>query len=325
MPFSLRYRKKREQLHTIAFYNLENLFDTRDDQRTLDDDFTPAGSMAWSPKRYGNKIRKLENAIASLGRTTSTELPALVGVAEAENRQVLTDLTNSGALREGGYDVVHFDSPDERGIDTALLYRTSHFEVDLAEPLPLLLVEQDGRRDTTRDILYVKGRLQGEDIHLFVNHWPSRRAGEEITANKRMKAAETIISRMGAVESISRQPNYILLGDFNDGPDADSIQWLAREARLFNPMKKLHGGSRGSANYKKTWSLFDQILVSHTFFDANLGTHSFAHADIFDPRFLKEWQGRYKGNPFRTFAGRRYLGGYSDHFPVYLQLKYNAG
>jgi hypothetical protein len=325
MPFSLLYRKEREPLHTVAFYNLENLFDTKDDSRTLDDDFTPGGSMAWTAGRYGNKIRKLGNTIARLGKSTSRELPVLVGVAEAENRKVLNDLTASRALSGGGYAIVHFDSPDERGIDTALLYRTAFFEVERAEPLPLLLLDQDGRRDTTRDILYVKGRLLGEGIHLFINHWPSRRAGEEVTAPKRMKAAETIVRHMSALEGTSATPNYILMGDFNDGPDADSVRWLTREANLFNPMERLHLNSRGSAHYKTSWSLFDQILVSHTFFDHNTGTHSFAHADIFDPRFLREWQGRYKGNPFRTFAGRRYLGGYSDHFPVYLQLKFNTG
>ncbi len=126
------------------------------------------------------------------------------------------------------------------------------------------------------------------------------------------------------IEKQFANPNYIIMGDFNDNPDSNSIQLLIKDSNLYNPMEKLRSPVRGSANYRRSWSMFDQILVSHNFFNYEKGTHSFAHANIFDDKFLTEWKGKYKGTPFRTYAGRKYIGGYSDHFPVYIQLKYNG-
>ncbi len=221
------------------------------------------------------------------------------------------------------FDFVHFDSPDERGIDTALFYDRSSFKVVHSEAIPLILQDEDGDRDYTRDILYVHGKLNGEPMHIFVNHWPSRRRGEAETEYRRVEASATLLSFMEKLEKDHPTPNYIIMGDFNDGPDARSIKQLIDSKPLYNPMEKLQTPFRGSANYKRTWSLFDQIIVSTNFFDYEEGTHSFAHANIFDAYFLKQWKGKYRGNPFRTYVGKRYLGGYSDHFPVFIQLKLN--
>ncbi len=321
--FKKKKKKNRKDLFTVAFYNLENLFDTKDDPYTLDDDFTPEGPKKWSKKRYKRKKTKLARTISAIGRQNTGRGPVLIGVAEVENNKVISDLLQTSPLKEGSYDFVHFDSPDERGIDTALVYDKRFFKPLLAETLELYIENADGERDTTRDILYVKGSLNEEEVHVFVNHWPSRRSGEDLTEHKRIKAANRIISYMLDLEENHQDPNYIIMGDFNDGPHDKSIKYLVEEKDLYNPMEKLLTPERGSANYRRSWSLFDQIIVSHSFFNYDKGTHSFAHANIFDEYFLTEWKGKYRGNPFRTFVGRKYKGGYSDHFPVFIQLKYN--
>jgi predicted extracellular nuclease len=324
MVFSFSRSNKAKNLYTVAFYNLENLFDTTDNIHTLDDDFTPDGFKKWTQKRYHKKLSKLSRTISKLGSKGIKEPPALVGVAEIENVNVVKDLISTGALGSFDYSYVHYESPDERGIDTALLFRKKYFEVLYSNPIPLIVKSPEGIRDTTRDILYVRGKLNGEVVHVFVNHWPSRRAGGQETQYKRVKAAETLIEFMEEVEQEHAAPNYIIMGDFNDGPGAESIQFLVNSKTLYNPMQKLLSPTRGSANYKRTWALFDQIIVSHSFLNYEKNTHSFAHANIFDERFLREFKGRYAGSPFRTFVGKRYLGGYSDHFPVYIQLQYNT-
>ncbi|MFS4455210.1 endonuclease/exonuclease/phosphatase family protein [Maribacter sp. 2304DJ31-5] len=325
MRFSLFKKKKNKQLYTVAFYNLENLFDTRDDDYTLDDDFTPGGFKKWTPKRYERKLAKLARTIYAIGRDNNPHAPILVGVAEVENSTVLNDLLNTKPLEHVDYGFVHYQSPDERGIDTALIYHRKYFKVISSEPIPLLIDNTDGARDTTRDILYVHGALNGEEVHLFVNHWPSRRDGGQLTEYKRLKAAEVVKQKMLAIAALNQDPNYIVMGDFNDDPSSLSIQTLIEGTGLYNPMEKLHSPKeRGSSHYKRNWSLFDQIILSHSFFNYKKGSHSFDKANIYDDRSLKEFAGKYKGNPYRTYAGKKYLGGYSDHFPVYILLKYNV-
>ena len=325
MLFSFLKRKPKINIYTVAFYNLENLFDTVHDEGKLDTDFTPKGFKKWSMKRYKRKVYKLAKTISEIGKTNSTTPPVLVGVAEVENDRVIEDLLDAEPLRKIDYGYVHYESPDERGIDTALLYHKKYFEVQYSEPITLYVNNPDGERDTTRDILYVRGKLNGEEVHVFVNHWPSRRDGEMVTDYKRLKAAHTILEFMTKLETTYTNANYLVLGDFNDDPKSESILALVDGMGLYNPMDKLHiPVQRGSANYNESWSLFDQIMVSHSFLNHEKGTHSFAHANIFDENFLVEYKGKYKGSPYRTYAGRKYIGGYSDHFPVYIQLKYNG-
>lgn len=323
MKLSFFKKKSVNTLHTVAFYNLENLFDTKDDFNTLDDDFTPNGSKKWTPKRYQKKLSRLAQTIGEIGRESTGLPPVLIGVAEVENGTVVQDLLTTDPLNGYNYQYVHYDSPDERGIDNALLYNRDNFEVIRSEAIPLIVYNPTGQRDTTRDILYVHGILNGEEVHIFVNHWPSRRNGEVETDYKRITAAKTIIDYMEKLEVSIESPNYIVMGDFNDGPSSASIQTLMSRNSLYNPMEKLKSPERGSANYKRSWILFDQIIVSHNFFNYEKGTHSFTEANIFDETFLTEFKGKYKGNPRRTYVGRRYMGGFSDHFPVYVQFKYN--
>tara|TARA_R110002050_G_scaffold48356_3_gene112565 strand:- start:139819 stop:140793 length:975 start_codon:yes stop_codon:yes gene_type:complete len=323
MFFSYFKKKANKSLFTIVFYNLENLFDTSDHPDKLDSDFTPNGRLKWTPKRYNSKLYKLASTIAKIGLDTTGRTPTLIGVAEIENKTVLNDLLAVDNLKKENYGYIHYDSPDERGIDNALIYDQRFFQILSSEPIPLIVYNLDGNQDMTRDILYVHGKLNGEEVHVFVNHWPSRRDGGDETAYKRLKATETIMSYMGDLEKRFSNPNYIIMGDFNDGPEALSVKKLVADKELFNPMEKLLTPKRGSANYKFNWMLFDQIIISHSFLNYEKKTHSFNTSNIFDEHFLTEFKGKFKGSPFRTYVGRKYMGGYSDHFPVYIQLKFN--
>lgn len=324
MRFPFFKRKSKDHLYTVAFYNLENLFDAEDDKHTLDDDFTPTGFKEWTVERYESKLKKLARTIVAIGKNENKYPPVLVGVSEVENQRVIRALLDTAPLDKLNYRYVHYESPDERGIDTALMYNPKYFKMSSSEALPLLVDNLNGDRDTTRDILYVKGTLNNETVHVFVNHWPSRRDGGDVTEYKRLVAATVIKEKIKEIASTDADANFMVMGDFNDDPTSKSIQSLLEDTTLYNPMEQLHfPKQRGSANYKKTWSLFDQIIISHNFLNYQKGTHSFSKANIFDEAFLKEKSGKYKGSPHRTYAGSKYLGGYSDHFPVYVVLKFN--
>lgn len=308
---------------TIAFYNLENLFDTIDDPTTLDDDFTPKGEKRWTNNRYKKKVFKLTKTISEIGTHNTDEPPVLVGIAEVENENVVKDLVGNSNLENINYEYVHYDSPDERGIDTALIYNKDYFTVLYSEPIHVHIINTNGEVDNTRDILYVHGILNDEEVHVFVNHWPSKREGKISTDYKRIEAAKVLISYMAKIEEKYPNPNYIIMGDFNDSPKSDSIKTLMDTNKFYNPSEHLLTFEKGSASYKRKWSLFDQIIISHSFLNYEKGTHSFLEANIFDEHFLTEFDGKFKGTPFRTYVGRKYVGGYSDHFPVFIQLKYN--
>ncbi len=305
--------------HTIGFYNLENLFDTENDPNILDDDFTENSERNWNKDRYCKKIEQLGSVISNIGYKETLKPPVIIGVAEVENNEVLIDLVASKQLKNKGYSFVHFDSPDERGIDTALLYRESYFTILSSEAIPLYINGKYGNRDYTRDILYVKGKLENEMVHLLINHWPSRRSGVDDNSYKRIAAANKNNEIIEGI--ISEDPNakIIVLGDFNDDPKSESVKILSKK-NMYNPMEMLLTYYSGSLNYKGRWNLFDQIIISNNFLQQHGNLFRFEKAEIFDPQYLKESKGKYKGNPFRTFIGKKYLGGFSDHFPVYVKF-----
>ena len=311
-----------ENLHTIAFYNLENLFDIYDDPNTLDDDFTPKGRKKWNAKRYQRKLKKLSAVISQIGTDSSATAPLIVGLAEVENLEVVTDLINSEVLQPFNYGIVHYDSPDERGIDVAFLYQKKYFELLSSETKTLFLYDDNGERDYTRDVLLVKGKLHGKLIHFLVNHWPSRRKGIKETEPRRIKAAELNQEIIAGIKKQSENANIIIMGDFNDGPTSTSIKQHLVSDEFYNPFESIINKGRGSLKYEKDWFLFDQIILSKTFFDKLNGIHSFKYAEIFDEHFLKEWDGKRKGSPFRTYIGKWHQGGFSDHFPVFVTLAY---
>lgn len=307
--------------HTIAFYNIENLFDLENDPFTNDDDFLPTSTKRWTVKRYTNKLRKLAKVISKIGEDSIEESPAIVGLAEVENKKVLQDLIESEGLAGKSYNFVHYDSLDERGVDVALLYKSNLFEVISSETFSVELYTETGERDYTRDILLVHGKLQQNPIYIIVNHWSSRREGEKETEHKRIAAAKVVNTIVNKIKNKDASPKIIIMGDFNDNPEDISIELLESENNLYNPFKTVHSYNKGSLNHDFQWHMFDQILFSHNFFDISNSKLRFVKADVFNPRFLTQYDGKYKGQPFRTYVGKKYKGGYSDHFPVYIQLK----
>lgn len=307
--------------HTIAFYNLENLFDTYDDEFTNDNDFLPGSVKRWTTKRYHNKLRKLGYTISNIAFEKTGHHPAVIGFAEVENRGVLEDLLKGKHLKEIPYGIVHYDSPDERGIDVAFVYDTRVFELLVSDTYNVTIFEEDGTQDLTRDILLVTGKLDGSLIHFIVNHWPSRHEGAELTEFKRMIASQRVGEIIESLRAEDLNAKIIVMGDFNDDPDSKSIKNLVFSYDLYNPMESINQLKRGSLSHNHHWDLFDQIMISTNFFETNGKNLSFDTADIFDEDFLKLFNGPYKGIPFRTYVGTKYKGGYSDHFPVYLILK----
>ena len=321
MAFSIFKKEKYAHYFTIAFYNLENLFDTYDNKHTHDNDFLPNSEKQWTPKRYKKKVRKLGYTISKIGMKTSSNLPVIIGLAEVENRLVVNDLIDSKFLKEKNYDIVHYDSPDERGIDVALIYNKDFFKVMSSETFSINLFDENGTIDHTRDILLVEGFLNEEKVFVIVNHWPSRREGEKESEFKRITASNKVNEIINLIKQRDNNPKIIVMGDFNDNPSNKSIKQLINSQDLYNPMETLLSFTKGSLNYRFQWNLFDQILFSTNFFEYKPNAHSFSRANIFDDAFLKQFKGKYKGTPFRTYVGLKYKGGYSDHFPVYIHLK----
>ncbi|AUC86041.1 endonuclease [Polaribacter sp. ALD11] len=318
---SITSLKQSDKITTIGFYNVENLFDTVDDPKTFDDDYTTDGKRKWTDKRYRIKIKKLSSVISKLGLNRSKYPPAIVGLVEVENAKVVSDLVYSSNLKKHHYGFVHHDSPDERGIDVALLYNKQFFELLTSETFPVFLNNDEGERDYTRDILKVTGNLRGELVHIFVNHWPSRREGIVESEPKRVIAAETARTIIAQIKGTHFDAKIIVMGDFNDNPTSNSVKTLVSDD-FINPMESiLNPEKRGSLTYNGKWNLFDQILFSKNFLEQKEGKLHFKHAEVFNKEWLKIFKGKLKGSPFRTYIGPWYQGGFSDHFPVYAFLK----
>lgn len=311
----------RHDMQTVAFYNVENLFDLKNNKLKHDNDFLPGSIKNWTPKRYQNKLRKIGYAISNIGRRETGKHPALVGLAEIENATVIKDLMASKHLKHCNYDYIHFDSLDERGIDVALLYDTTAFKVLDSEAFAVSLIDDDGTPDYTRDVLLVSGILDNEKVHVIVNHWSSRREGEKETEFKRLASSEKVSEIISSLKQNEEHAKIIVIGDFNDTPQNNSLKRLVDEFDLFNPMETLRSFTRGSVKHRRQWFTFDQILVSTNFFKSSKNEFEFFKANIFDEDFLKLFKGPFKGSPFRTYVGPKYKGGYSDHFPVYMILK----
>jgi len=308
-----------ENLFSLAFYNAENLFDYKDDTHTLDSDYTPSGKKKWGQYRYQHKINKIGKVISKIGTDNCVFPPVLVGLAEVETKQVAVDILNSETLRYLNYDCVHYESPDERGIDVALLFNKDFFELTHSEAIPINVYEPNGVKDETRDILYIKGNLYGETTHVFVNHWPSRRKGVNKTHLKRITLAKILLERTQDILANDVDAKILIMGDFNDDPSSESISKYLVSDHITNPMENLHQPKKGSLTHNGMWHLFDQILHSKAYTVSKGIQH--IKSEIFNPEFLTDWTGRSKGEPLRTYIGKFYRGGFSDHFPVYSIFK----
>ncbi|MDF4203505.1 endonuclease/exonuclease/phosphatase family protein [Maribacter sp. SA7] len=317
------------QIRTIAFYNLENLFDTKNDSLIYDNDRTPEGKDNWTEERYLKKIEHMSKVISEIGSADNKTAPDVVGVCEVENLNVLEDLIHHENLSKYNYGIIHFDSPDERGIDVALLYKKNAFVPVNFNSHRLLLFNLEGKRDYTRDQLIVEGLLDNEKIYFMVNHWPSRSGGEARSRPFRLEAAKLNKRIIDSVQRQNAKAKIISMGDFNDDPIDPSFKKILQVEKnynnldslsLYGPMEKLYKKGRGSLAYRDKWNLFDQLYMTSTLINKERESYSYWKVGIFSPSYLMDPKGKYKGYPLRTYAGGSYVGGYSDHLPVYLHL-----
>ena len=306
----------------IVFYNVENLFDTQDNPHTEDDAFTPEGYKAWDNTRYNTKLDRLSSVI-NLFKSP----PLFIGLAEVENRAVLKDLVQETHHKD--YGIVHFDSPDKRGIDCALLYDKN--AANIIESYTLTVELENDWDFVTRDILCVHAQLgDGVECHLFVNHWSSRREGKYATEHKRIAAAKTLRNQIDDIFALDPRANIIVMGDFNDHPDDDSLEYMlrAKEAGhakgddLINLLYDEHAEGEGTSVYKGDWAVLDQIIVSRSIYDEQSGLGIISNdAEIIKKDDLLFTYRSGDQKPAATYGGKKYYGGYSDHLPIYIALK----
>lgn len=310
----------------VAFYNVENLFDTIDNPYKNDEEYLPNSKKNWNTEKYEYKLAQISRVINDIQGESG---PDLMGLCEVENKVVLYDLLKMPLMRSRGYQIIHFESPDERGIDVALLYKSKSFDFYKAYPVAVHL--GGPKKDHTRDIL-VAGLIHtsGDTFWVMVNHFPSRSGGQAISEPKRIEAARTLRTISDSLLHQNFMARIIAMGDFNDEPADTSIFHILKSRgdanrlsydEFFNPMLSLKKEGKGSIMYKGEYELIDQILLSYSLVQR---TTKLKYADnsaaIFSPEYLVEQTGKFKGSPFRTFGGDKYLKGFSDHFPVYLQL-----
>ncbi|MEX6626569.1 endonuclease/exonuclease/phosphatase family protein [Tenacibaculum salmonis] len=323
--------QKKYKIRTVGFYNLENLFDTINDV-SKNDEASPIMSIKGNKQKiYWDKISKLSDVILQLGAEKTKTSPAILGVAEIENKKVLNDLVNSENLKNKNYGIIHFDSPDKRGIDVALLYQKKYFKPVHFEAFNPHIYN-DNKKVYTRDILWVSGYLDDELIHILVNHWPSRRGGESKSRPLREKTAYKVTQIIEQIKKNDLTPKILILGDFNDDPINSSFKKVLKtkakkkniqEGDLYNPFENMFRKGFNTLGYRDNINLFDQIIISSELLntgDKNFTSFKMFKAGIFNKQFLTQKKGRYKGYPFRSFSYSKYTGGYSDHYPVYMYL-----
>ncbi|BFM43125.1 endonuclease [Flavobacterium sp. CFS9] len=343
----LQAQPKKYAIHTIAFYNFENLFDINDDVNTNDDEWTPNGTQHWTMEKYEQKLKNLSRVLSEVGRPENANAPVLIGGAEIENRVVLEDLVKQPNLLPFDYGIIHFDSPDKRGIDVALLYQRKYFRPTTYSNVPLQIyqkkssdkeVEVEQQEDDveiktdsknrvfTRDQLLISGFLEGEEIHIIVNHWPSRSGGEKASSIFREAAGSLNRRIIDSLQQINPNAKVITMGDLNDGPYNKSIKTVlgaktkkseVEDLGLFNPFAAMLDKGLGTIAFRDSWDIFDQIIITKSLIQSDFSTFNFWKAGIFNKTFLVQSSGSYKGYPLRHSLTEV---GFSDHFPVYIYL-----
>lgn len=334
-------------IHTVAFYNFENFFDTINNPN-FDDEWLPMGSQNWTSKKYLKKVSNLARVLAEIGSGENPNAPSLIGGSEIENRGVLENLVRDPQLIKNDYGIIHFDSPDNRGIDVAFLYQKKHFKPASAINIPLLIYNKEekiqevfneneeksedvlfqakGNRIYTRDILLVTGFLDGDEINVLVNHWPSRSSGEKRTSAFREEAGKLNRKIMDSIYKINPNAKIISMGDFNDGPYNKSIKSgmgaKSKKAEVpvfgvYNPFEQMVKEGNATLFYRDAGDIFDQIMVSQTLIKSQYESFQYWKAGIYNKPFLIQATGQYKGYPLRHSANEV---GFSDHFPVYIYL-----
>lgn len=308
--------------YALLFYNTENLFDTTDDSLKLDDEFLPEGSRHWTRTRLQDKLNNLAKVILA---ANGFRQPDLIALCEVENRKVLELLTETTPLKTFGYRVIHKDSPDERGIDVALLFRASRVQPLEYHYLPL--VNERGDVQTTREILHASFAIGADTLRVMVNHWPSRYGGQADSEPGRIDAARVLKNAVSEVLARNRHARIVVVGDFNDTPENESIK---RKLGAVAPGNRGETGqlvnlsaawTGGTLKHEQSWAVFDQVMVSNGLLGQKGLSCQVADASIVRLPFLFEddptWGGK---RLFRTYRGYEYTGGFSDHLPVLLRL-----
>lgn len=313
----------------VAFYNLENLFDTINNEGVRDGAYTPGGANAWGKERYANKLDNMSKAISIIGSSEGfVDGPDILGLCEVENLNVLEDLLAHKDLSKNKYQIVHSDSPDPRGIDVAFLYKKKKFKFLESKSYPLYLIDPiNGKRIYTRDQLLVVGEINKQKVHIIVNHWPSRWGGERNSRPLRMAAAQLSRHIADSLLKADSLANIILMGDLNDDPTNQSVEEYLyagvdstklKGKQLYNASAPMFLGELGSLYYRGNWNMFDQIIISQAMLNNQPKTLKFIDFNVERSEFLIQQDGAYKNYPLRTFGGKNYLNGYSDHLPVYI-------
>jgi hypothetical protein len=311
----------------IGFWNVENLYDTLNDPKKLDEEFLPEGVNAWTGERYWVKINHMAKVISEMATDATPEGLSIIGFCEVENKNCLEDLARDPQLKARNYQSILIDGPYARGVDPGLMYNPKHFKFTNAVAYPVPLFPDTAYK--TRDELVVTGFLFGEPIAIIVNHWPSRRGGELASRPGRITAAKIAKRIADSIVKLDPKTKVVILGDLNDDPTNVSIKKHlntvgdyrdAKEGNYFNPMEPLFKQGIGSLAWQDSWNLFDQTILNKAFFPAGYKTFEFYKAVVFNKPYLKSDFGNFKGYPFRTYSGGAYTAGYSDHFPVYIIL-----
>ena len=314
-------------ISAIGFWNVENLYDTLNDQWKNDEDFTPAGTNAWTGQRYWTKIDRLAEVISQMATDITPDGLAILGLCEIENKSVVQDLVNSKRLKSRNYQIVHIEGPDVRGVDPSFIYNPVYFKVTKAVSYRVPMVTDSLHK--TRDILVVSGLLVGESLTVLVNHWPSRRGGELASRPNRNSAAKMARHIADSITSADPKAKVAIMGDFNDDPTNVCVKDIVgtygeltkvETDKYFNPMEKPFKEGTGTLAWKDSWNLFDQILLNKSWLPTGYDTWQYHNVRIFNKEFLKSDFGNFKGYPFRTYGGASYTGGYSDHFPVFITI-----
>lgn len=339
-------------IHTVAFYNFENLFDTINDPITNDEEWTPTGNQHWNTKKYRQKLENLARILSEIGTGENPNSPTFIGGAEIENQSVLEDLIKQPKLIDKDYGIIHFDSPDKRGIDVTLLYQKKQFQPTSYVNIPLYVyketqpvketpkeeatenleaediiqVNTKNHRVYTRDQLLVTGFLNGEEIHLIVNHWPSRSGGEKKSSPYRESAGALNRKIIDSLQQINPNAKVITMGDLNDSPFNNSVKKAlgakgkiqeVKPFEIYNPFEEMANKGLGTIAFRDAWDIFDQVMVSESLLQKDYKTYQYWKAGIYNKPFLIQKSGKYKGYPLRHSLTEI---GFSDHFPVYVYL-----
>ena len=346
--YSSNAQEKKFKIHTIAFYNVENLFDTIN-QANYDEEYLPQNG--WTSRKYKQKLNNLARVIVGIGTNDQQkESPTILGVCEVENKGVLEDLVKNPLIASKDYGVVHVESPDKRGIDVGFLYQKKHFKPTSYINVPLYIYRDQldttkkeekeadetdkpnvnfdaiSKRVYTRDQLLVTGLLDGEEVNFIINHWPSRSGGEKRSSPYREAAGRLNRKIMDSLFKINPNAKIITMGDLNDGTTNKSVKEGigaklkksdVKKFGIYNPFEQMANDGNASLFYRDSGDIFDQMMVSEPYIRNDFSTWQYWKAGIYNKQFMIQTSGQYKGYPLRNSPSEP---GFSDHFPVYIYL-----